>query len=80
MQNILSVVNRAYTSNDYAYGMGSTTAYTVENPTVVTEITTTLLNNDFSLPYLDDGCVVVYKIKKNYERENEMIRMLNQKK
>lgn len=79
-QNILSVVNRAYTSNDYAYGMGSTTAYTVENPTVITEITTTLFNNDFSLPYLNDGCVVVYKITKNYERENEMIRLLNQKK
>jgi len=79
-QNILSVVNRAYTSNDYAYGMGSTTAYTVENPTVITEITTTLFNNDFTLPYLDDGCVVIYKITKNYQRENAMIQLLNQKK
>ena len=78
-QNILSVVNRAYTSNDYAYGMGSTTSYEVENPSVITEITTRILNNDFSSPDLDDGCVVVYKIVKNYKLLNEQIQYLNSK-
>ena len=73
-KNILSVVNRAYTSNDYAYGMGATTSKIVENPIVITEITTNIFNNDFSQPLLDDGCVVVYKITKNYQIENREIK------
>ena len=70
LKNVLSVVNRAYTSNDYAYGMGGSTTKTVENPFVITEITTTIFNNDFTLPKLDNNTVVIYKLTKTYTQEN----------
>ena len=54
--------------------MGATTSKIVENPIVITEITTNIFNNDFSQPLLDDGCVVVYKITKNYQIENREIK------
>ena len=69
-QNILAVTNRAYTSDDFAYGMGAMNTYVVENSLCITEITTQIFNNDFSLPYLDDNCVVLYKLTKNYQVEN----------
>ena len=67
---IVATVNRAYTSNDYAYGMGGSTTKTVENPFVITEITTTIFNNDFTLPKLDNNTVVIYKLTKTYTQEN----------
>ena len=70
IKNVLSVVNRAYTSNDYAYGMGGGEVKIVENPMVITEITTTIFNNDFTLPKLDSNTVVIYKLTKTYTQEN----------
>ena len=77
--NILAVVNRAFTSNDYAYAMGATTELVVETPMVITEIKTAVFNNDFTIPKLDSGCVVLYKITKNYLEENQLLEMLEEK-
>ena len=74
LKNVLSIVNRAYTSNDFAYGMSVATRKVVENPQTLTEITTTIFNNDFSTPKLDENTIVVYKITKNYQMENRILK------
>ena len=75
LKNVLSVVNRAYTSNDFAYGMSVATQKKIENPQTLTEITTSIFNNDFSVPKLDENTVVIYKITKNYQTENRILQM-----
>ena len=75
LKNVLSVVNRAYTSNDFAYGMSVATQKKVENPQTLTEITTSIFNNDFSIPKLDADTIVIYKITKNYQTENRILEM-----
>ena len=75
IKNVLSVVNRAYTSNDFAYGMSVATQKKVENPQTLTEITTSIFNNDFSIPKLDADTIVIYKITKNYQTENRILEM-----
>ena len=75
LKNVLSVVNRAYTSNDFAYGMSVATQKKVENPQTLTEITTSIFNNDFSIPKLDKDTIVIYKITKNYQTENRILEM-----
>ena len=77
--NIVAVLNRAYLSGDYAYGMGGDMIFKVENPATITEITTGIFNNDFSSLLLGDGCCVIYKITKNFKKENEMLQIIAQK-
>ena len=63
--NIMAVANRAYTSGDFAFNFATDYTYQAKKDFVVSQITTEILNPDYTKANIDDGTIILYKIQRN---------------
>ena len=61
--NILAIANRAYTSGDFAFNFATDYTFKATKDFVLTDITTEILNPDYSSSTIADGTIVLYKIQ-----------------
>ena len=61
--NILAIANRAYTSGDFAFNFATDYVFKATKDFVLTDITTEILNPDYSSSTIADGTIVLYKIQ-----------------
>jgi hypothetical protein len=61
--NILAIANRAYTSGDFAFNFATDYVFKATKDFVITDITTEILNPDYSSSTIADGTIVLYKIQ-----------------
>jgi len=61
--NIVAVANRAYTSGDFAFNFQTGYNFLCTKTFVLSQITTAVLNPDYSPAYIDDGTIILYKIE-----------------
>lgn len=62
--NCLGVVNRSYIESDFVYSQGFDVKITATAPFVITEITTEILNSDYSPANINDETMVIYRVDK----------------
>ena len=74
--NIMAVANRAYTSGDFAFNFATDYVYQAKKDFVVSQITTEILNPDYSKADIDKGTIILYKIQRNPggQMENEKVK------
>ena len=65
--NILAIANRAYTSGDFAFNFATDYTFKATKDFVLTDITTEILNPDYSSSTIADGTIVLYKIQSPIE-------------
>ena len=61
--NIVAVANRAYTSGDWAFNFATNYTFEATQDFVLTHITTSILNPNYSEANIDSGTIILYKIQ-----------------
>ena len=62
--NCLGVINRSYIESDFVYSNDLDLKITATAPFVITEITTEILNSDYSPANINDETMVIYRVDK----------------
>lgn len=62
--NIMAVANRAYTSGDFAFNFATDYVFTATTDFVISQITTEILNPDYSEANIDEGTIILYKVQR----------------
>tara|TARA_R110002012_G_scaffold322066_1_gene554467 strand:+ start:17028 stop:21041 length:4014 start_codon:yes stop_codon:yes gene_type:complete len=69
--NIMAIANRAYTSGDFAFNFATDYTFVARKDFVISQITTEILNPDYSKAQIDDGTIILYKIQHPIAEDEE---------
>ena len=72
--NILAIANRAYTSGDFAFNFATDYTFKATKDFVITDITTEILNPDYTSSTIADGTIVLYKIQSPIPQFNQPVK------
>ena len=61
--NVMAIANRAYTSGDFAFNFATDYTFVARKDFVISQITTEILNPDYSKAQIDDGTIILYKVQ-----------------
>jgi hypothetical protein len=76
MLPVISVLSKNYTGTDFVFGDDASDAFTVTKPTTVTAITTGIYMPDGKLARTDPRSCVIYKIKKAFNYNPNIVQEL----